>query len=81
MEDVNKEEKQNLFSQVSQDIKNIPVIKEYFERFSSDTSVKHPDDILIWAALGGEFCDLDETSQNGLIKEIAVRILKMESGT
>ena len=80
MEDVNKEEKQNLFSQVSQDIKNIPVIKEYFEKFNSDNRIKCPEDMLIWAALGDEFCDLDEPSQNLLIKELSVRILKLESG-
>lgn len=75
-----KVEKNDPFSTISQEIKDIPLIKEYIENYTNDNSIGFPEDILICVALGMDFWDLDTLSQNKLIKEMIVRLLKLESG-
>ena len=55
-------------------------MKEYIEKYNNDNSIGYPEDILMCVVLGIDFGDLDTPSQNKLIKEMIVRILKLENG-
>ena len=74
-----KVDKIDPFSKISQEIKEIPIIKEYLEKYTNDKSIGYPEDILMCVALGIDFWDLDKSSQNQLIKELIVRVLKLEN--
>ena len=75
-----KVDKNDPFSTISQEIKEIPVIKEYIKKYTNNNSIGYPEDILMCIALGIDFWDLDKLSQNKLIKEMIIRFLKLESG-
>ena len=74
-----KVDKKDAFSNLPQEIKEIPIIKEYIEKYTNDNSIGYPENILMCVALGIDFLDLDIPSQNKLIKEMIVRLLKLES--
>ncbi len=65
---------------LSQEKKKILKNRGNFEKVNNDINMDYPKDILMCFKLGIEFWDLDKPSQNKLIKEITVRILKLEGG-
>ena len=72
--------KKDILGTTSQEIKNIPIIKEYFKKEKDREMKRYPEDLFIAVALDLiEFWDLDKPSQNTLMRKIVVRLLKLES--